>query len=506
METNTSQGANLQQMIQYAKANPTSNFANQLGQSIQSGKLNSQAEQEGIDLSFAGQPNYAKAQKKSSAGISNMDSLKPIYTKEGLSELGNQAVDLGKSVASSPIAVGKDITAGKRAGIEAKSEDFLRNSQYNTEKTIQDLINEGKASGHDTTRLESLLQKVKEHSVAPTEDTFAQNVPESQKSLGEGLADVAGLGADLLSTGTFGKATKAMTAGKLAKATSSVVDVGIKAGKEVAQAGKELVGEATKLTVQQTAKRDAKFALDTIRPELTKLEKESALASGRGQTKGILRKTTLTPTKQELEIAKTAQPFLKKGAPIVENINNLRQAVSSEAENLKSIISKVDHPYPYKELSAKLSKIEKPIAIKSDTVLSKQFDLAQKAAMDIAKKQKGTISGLLDARKEFDALVQKEFPNLYDRANSPMRNAITAMRNGINEFIASQLPKEAKYAESLQKQSRLFEAIDNMSAKSASEVGGNILTRTAKKYPTATKVIGGVAGYESLKKLGVPLP
>jgi len=49
-------GASLRQMINYAKQNPTSNFATQLGNAIQSGSLDSQAQKEGIDLSWAGRP------------------------------------------------------------------------------------------------------------------------------------------------------------------------------------------------------------------------------------------------------------------------------------------------------------------------------------------------------------------------------------------------------------------------------------------------------------------
>lgn len=259
----------------------------------------------------------------------------------------------------------------------------------------------------------------------------------------------------------------------------------------------------TKATQAYDAYKEAKVgkdALEVVTPKLSKLDTEKALAEGRGETKGILRKTAIAPDKRLLEVADATKGIVKKGASGADNINAVKTALNNEAESLKSQIKSVDHPYSFKELNAKLSNIEEPISLKG-TPFEKQIGAVKQAAMDIAKKKGGNISSLLDSRKEFDALVSKEYPNLYDKENAPMRNAITSIRNAMNDFIEKNLPEGNNYRDSLRKQSLFYDAIDNIAGKSAGEVGGNIITNTIRKYPTATKIGTGILTGEGVRRV-----
>lgn len=237
-------------------------------------------------------------------------------------------------------------------------------------------------------------------------------------------------------------------------------------------------------------------ALDIVNPKLTAKETEQALAEGRGKGGGFFSKTKITPDKRTIEVAESVKGLVRKGASGAENISSVKNALSEEASKLKTQIEAVDHPYSFKELNSKLNSVEKPLTVKSDATLSRQFDLTKDAMMKIAEKNGGKISSLLDTRKEFDALIEKEFPNLYEKENAPMRNAVTSMRNAVNDFIEENLPKNVSFKNSLRKQSLYYDAIDNIAGKSVGETtstGAERLGKAIKKHPVGAAITGATA-------------
>jgi hypothetical protein len=156
--------------------------------------------------------------------------------------------------------------------------------------------------------------------------------------------------------------------------------------------------------------------------------------------------------------------------------------------------------YPYRELAKKMASLEPSIPIRADSTQLRQYQLAQKAALQIAQKHGGKISGLFRARKEFDELIEKEFPTLYDRTNAPMRAAITDMRRVMNETIEKSLQgKGVNYSQSLKEQNELFKARDALASKAYEELGTNRFDRFMKNNPVVTGILKnilpvGVAG------------
>lgn len=203
-------------------------------------------------------------------------------------------------------------------------------------------------------------------------------------------------------------------------------------------------------------------------------------------------KITSTASPINRTIAETVTkyvPGFDKLKTFTEKLNSTREAAYKLADDLKQAViqSGADKIYSFKELNSRLRNIVKPIAIRADTTLSRQFDMARNAAIKIAREKGGTISSLFDARKAFDDLVSKEFPNLYDRANAPMRNAITAIRREMNDFVAEQLP-DVGFKESLQAQSHLWDAIGNIAPKAVDEIGTTRIGRFASNHP----LVGGL--------------
>lgn len=311
----------------------------------------------------------------------------------------------------------------------------------------------------------------------------------------------------------------AQQAAKQGPGASGVVGTGIEGGMELAAGGGEdLLEGAGKLADKFGAKTAAKTAVksiadiaDTVAPKMSAKETAEALAKRGATKKGLLGKISLNPDPYVQKVAQSVKelvPDFNPKATYAENINATKKALATEAGNLKSqVIAKGKNIiYPFKELESKMNDIPKDISLQSDPKMSKLFDLTKKAALNISKEKGGTIADLLDARKGFDELVSKEIPNLYDKEYSPMRTAVTAMRNTMNDFIADKLP-DVNLKSSLTKQSHLFSAIDNMAVKAASgaekEVGTNVIGRTIgviKKHPIVTG-LGVYEAADTVKKL-----
>lgn len=298
-----------------------------------------------------------------------------------------------------------------------------------------------------------------------------------------------------------------LAAGGGAKVGQAAIDVAPKVAEGAINVGSK-VGDALKLNPTEVGKGIVNNdTLEIVKPKLTVKESAKALAEGRGDKGGILSKTTIAPSPRTLDVAKAVEGLVKKGATGAENINNVRTALNSEAESLKSQIKAVDHPYSFRELNTSLSKvIQDPdlISLKG-TQFEKQIGPVKDAAMRFAKESGGKVSGLLDARKAFDNLVEKTYPHLYDVTNAPMRTAITGIRNAMNDFIENNLPDNLSFKSSLKKQSLMYDAIENIADKSTGEIGTSKVGRvikSVKKHPIATaagtlvanKIIKGTTG------------
>lgn len=239
----------------------------------------------------------------------------------------------------------------------------------------------------------------------------------------------------------------------------------------------------------------ASIAAD-ISPELT--GKGAAKAIAKGGTEKTLFSGTIKPVitdaaKQDAEVIARNVPEFTKLKTFSDKVNATRNAVYSMADKLKNDVVKSgqDRIYPFKELAARISSAEEPISLKG-TAFEKQIAPIKKAALKIAQEKGGNISSLFDARKEFDQLVNKTYPNLWDRESAPMRNAISSVRNTMNDFISENLPEGTKFKQRLLEQSKLFNAVDNLAPKAVDELGTTRMQRYAGRHPVTSGIIKNV--------------
>ncbi len=241
-----------------------------------------------------------------------------------------------------------------------------------------------------------------------------------------------------------------------------------------------------------------------IMPNLT--GKAAAKSAGQGGLvkSGILGTVSRVPTTAETNIAKAVAenvPGFDKLATFTDKVNATRGAIAKLATDLKSgvIASGKDRIYPFKELASRISGLVPPTSIYSDSGLENVYGRLKTAALQIAKKNGGNVSSLLDTRQEFDQLLNKEFPNLYssDRM-TPLRVGVKDIRDAITNFTEEKLPPGFGLKEKLQVQSKLFDAVDGMSAKAAKEEGGNAVGRAAARHPYIAKTVGTLAKYGAI--------
>jgi len=326
-------------------------------------------------------------------------------------------------------------------------------------------------------------------------NAFAEQNPLIAKNL-EGVVNIASL----------------LPTGKAATITTEGVE---QAGKQVAKTANEVAGQfgnkvnKVKNIASNIIPTQEQTILDIVTPELSAKKTGQAIKSGRGKVDSgtIFDTVSITPDSKINKAFEATKDIIDPNATITENTNIVRNALSTEAEALKNKIKDVPAIFTFKELNSALNKIDLPISFKEDAqakVLKKVTD----AAMKISKEQKGKLGGLLDARKEFDRLVEENFPNLYEVGKpTPTYNAITKTRNALNDFIESKLPDGFGYKESLRKQTSFYDALDAMESKAAKEVGAptnkyvrkvqqimknNPKTTRALKYgASGTAVLGG---------------
>ena len=304
--------------------------------------------------------------------------------------------------------------------------------------------------------------------------------------------DVAGTVADILSAGTYKGILKGGTESfKLAtKGVPSAITGAEKLGQKV-----------TTSFEKRAAAKTADKITEMVSPKLTAKETAQAVAE-RGTTKsGIFGKIKAVADPYVKKVSETVQKFVPEFNPfktISENLNATKKAVYAMGSDLKQkvIDSGKDIIYSFKELSSKLNKIEEPISLKG-TPFEKQIGPLKNAAIAIAKKAGGTVSSLYNTMKEFDVLVNKTYPNLYDKEYSAIRTVVKGVRDTMADFAAEKIPDVA-FKETRTAMSHLLSAVDNMSEKVASglekEVGTTAPQRFFGRHPVAKKVIQGAVG------------
>jgi len=369
-------------------------------------------------------------------------------------------------------------------GISSLTPDFLKN-----------LISHGVSSVMQNTTLAGkgtpTLQQATDAATKKYQD-WATKHPDAAKDFGA-IFNIVGAELGIKGAQSFGENVVPKIVGSVKNAATSFAE-GV-AEKRTASALKDVV--------------------ETVKPKLTPTEEAAAKAAGRGTTKGVIMKRVgINPTKTEAEMAKYAQEAgVKSSNSFDENIKLMKASQKKSAESLRSGLKSSDAIWNENDVKGSLAKIEKPITIKSDPVINRQAENFKNAVVALAQKADKKAVGILDLRQQLDQLIEKEFPSNIFHKDTPIGQYVRKVRQALNDMAESKLPDGklpggGTLKGELRRQSLLYDAIDNVSAK-APKVGESARPTLkkaadfAKKHPFVTGA-AGVAAEQGAKKLGVP--
>jgi hypothetical protein len=243
---------------------------------------------------------------------------------------------------------------------------------------------------------------------------------------------------------------------------------------------------------------------------LNTAQRRIALKAGRGETKGLLKTTEITPSQRDYELAETVKDIVSSKKTNTANIYNLRSEIDKSANEVITGLRKNDAIYNNNQIKSILNQAknseDRQLTLAGDEAAIKAYDGAISVFMKILDRKPKTLSGLLDARKEFDQVAKRSIKNVFEKDNIKSL-AVQDIRRTANEFIAAKLPVGHPFLNLLKKQNLMYEAIENISKSTSKDVGTNLIQRglsTIKKNPLVSTAAALGAGYVAAKRGQLP--
>lgn len=249
---------------------------------------------------------------------------------------------------------------------------------------------------------------------------------------------------------------------------------------------------AKKLTPKPSNNKSINLVAST-EDTLTKSERQAAIDEGRAVVTK-LGKTEYLPTKTEIRAGEILAGKLKsnpvKNVPVIKQEIKTRGASAEKyLETNKKPITAEQQANMFKETRDKMAKYS------TDTEL-KAYDEQLKMFTKLIPGKGGfNTANFYKALKEYENNIANKLARgkeaLLDPtgAASAKLQAAKDIRKTVRDTIGSM---HEDFQPQMFDIASLYDALDNTIIK-AEKTSGNILQRTAKKYPTATKVIGGAA-------------
>lgn len=266
--------------------------------------------------------------------------------------------------------------------------------------------------------------------------------------------------------------------------------------------GAQFAKNAVKGGVGRVLHGKADDVYDAVSRPLSGKRLADAVATRGTVRKGLLGRIEVKPDPRDLKVADAVRanvPGFRPGAEAVRNIDEIQKTVDGMADALEREVKLkgAGRIYSYRELEANLRKIEMPDVIAAEPYLRNLHDRLIRRAVAIAKAKGGKVENLLDVRKEFDRLVARQYPNIYNSLDrtSPLKESVLGIRDALTDFTVKALPEDVALRESLLTQHRLIRAIENLSESAsvggAKEIGTTRLQRFGQRHPVIKGVVTG---------------
>lgn len=256
----------------------------------------------------------------------------------------------------------------------------------------------------------------------------------------------------------------------------------------------ESVGESVAQSgANSAAAAKSKFAQDLVMPK----ETPSVVAGQDRVEKGLLRTQEVVPTPYEKSVAQTVSTLpVSKSNSLLGNENIIKDSLGKEASGLIESLKANDVAIPSEvtasALQDTLEKLKKNPFITGDG--ESAANKVMIGAMEALQNNTQTASGVLQARKDFDrwAEAQKGEKIFGGGLDSPANRAVQEIRRTFNSIVNNAVP-DVGVQQSLQRQSHMYSALDNIAAKRAAQPT-NRIARAGQKVANAVSLKGAVVG------------
>src|SRR3990167_4848453 len=336
----------------------------------------------------------------------------------------------------------------------------------------------------------------------------APGIKQGLEAIGTGISKIPGVELFIKRVGELSK--KYPNASKDLESLVNIIALG---GGKAAQKpiGKsiEKVGiSAEKSGIKAAELSKNTFAQELVMPIETKAVK---LAQVKRTTEagGLFKKDIVAPTVLETASAKEVAQIsgISPKNTYQKNFNIVRDFNIQQAKQLESDISTYDFIIPKQEIISKLNKAaetlqENPLIVgDAEKMAGRLIEGAKK----IIEKNEGKGSGLLKARKEYDAWVLSQKPKAFD---ATAENAFTVANNKVRDTLNTILDDNATnlgIKDSLRKQFNLYKAMENIAPKAAEEANTPItraMQRIGQTLGTKNKIVQAIAAAVGIGGLG----
>lgn len=251
-------------------------------------------------------------------------------------------------------------------------------------------------------------------------------------------------------------------------------------------------GVAREATEKALQNQKTRIALDVVKPKLTAKEAEKALAKGGVESRGVgvFKTFNVKDDGSLLRIARSVEDVVDNKKMPTENIEAIRAKIEMTAEQVGKELERNNSIFNTKQFATYLNEVkqESRVVFGGDAQLENAYNSVIDQMITLINKEgrKKNVAGLWAARKEFDNIIERKFPNVFKRGadtDNVRANAILDIRRAVNDFVDEKLPEGSTYKNSLREMSDMYSAIDNVAYKSRNLVGKG----TTEKLMTALR-------------------
>jgi len=472
---------------------------------------------------------------KTSVQKSRVDELRSLIPVEKTA--GEKAIGVAEKVLD--FTGGKEVSQGLgQAGAlrsTSRSIEETQKLQFETQGKIIELLKEKAKLGEDTTEIENLLRSVTADIQATgqgAEKLLNPNELSNKQVIGDALQLATTAGGAKVAGAVAGKTVQAsgIGAGILQGAKTGAISgtalgglTGVSQGLQDDKSGKEIVGEGFKgagtglitggilggaiggvaggIKSAATRKQDklTSFVDDLVSPKQTTKVKEQAFREGRVTEQGLLKAGKITPSKRDKQLAEAVIEFVDPKKSAGQNLNIIDDKLGEINTGVKAYVKANKVPFNTKQVESQLNsgRDDLNLIFASDKNAEKTYNAVVKEFM---KNIKGKdTAGLFEARQSFDKIpAVKKLLDSQGLGENVKKEIVLTVRDRANRYTASLLPEGNKFRDTLLRESKMIEVIQNIAEKHAKEIGKNRLQSLAGKYPVLKLIAAGIAGGASV--------